>query len=119
MEYEQNDSDRTEYGSHFFEVLSKKLAEIKIKGSSPTRLKLYRSFYQKYKQIRPTVSVESQNAPEANEIDIQQTLFDQSLLANFKTNKDYSFAFCAIVFTRQTWLVALCNLSYHRQSCRA
>jgi len=93
VEYEQNGSDRAEYGSRFFEVLSKRLAEIKIKGSSPTRLKLYRSFYQKYKQIRPTVSVESQNVPEDNEIDIQQTPFDQLLLANFKqTNITHSLS---------------------------
>ena len=85
VEYEQNGSDRAEYGSRFFEVLSKRLVEIKIKGSSPTRLKLYRSFYQKYKQIRPTVSGESRDLPTDNEIENQQTLSDQSQITNSLT----------------------------------
>ncbi len=72
VEFEQHGADRAEYGSQFIETLSGRLRPLKIKGSSETRLKLYRSFYQAYctlgptlsdpskaLAIRPTVSVES------------------------------------------------------------
>ena len=59
VEYEQNGADRAKYGSKFLENLSQRLKGIGIKGSSTTRLRLYRSFYLQYKTIRPTVSVES------------------------------------------------------------
>ncbi|MEI6423073.1 MAG: DUF1016 N-terminal domain-containing protein, partial [Lentisphaerota bacterium] len=32
--------------------------QAEIRGSSPTRLKLYRAFYQQFNQIRPTAAVE-------------------------------------------------------------
>lgn len=75
VEFEQNGADRAKYGSKFIETLSDQLKTLKIKGSSATRLKLYRSFYKKYQhisisptppdqftnalEIRPTLSVES------------------------------------------------------------
>jgi predicted nuclease of restriction endonuclease-like (RecB) superfamily len=58
VEFEQNGADRAKYGTKFLENLSMHLKQIGIKGSSTTRLKLYRAFYLQYKGIRPTVLVE-------------------------------------------------------------
>lgn len=58
VEYEQNGTDRAEYGTRFIGVLSERLRSMGIRGSSQTRLWLYRSFYLRYKQIPPTVSEE-------------------------------------------------------------
>lgn len=58
VEYEQNGTDRAEYGTQFIESLSARLRQAGIKGSSRTRLQLFRSFYLNYKQICPTVSGE-------------------------------------------------------------
>ncbi len=55
VEFEQNGADRAEYGTRFLEKLSMHLKQIGIRGSSTTRLKLYRSFYLQYKGIRPTL----------------------------------------------------------------
>jgi len=59
VEYEQNWTDRAEYGARFIETLSERLRQVGIKGSSRTQLRLYRSFYLNYTKIRPTVSHES------------------------------------------------------------
>ena len=48
VEFEQHGADLAEYGRQFFESLSGRLKG-KIRGSSVTRLKLYRSFYQQYR----------------------------------------------------------------------
>ena len=56
VEYEQNGADRAEYGSQILGRVSRRLQQIGIKGSSMTRLKLYRRFYQQQKEIGPTVS---------------------------------------------------------------
>jgi predicted nuclease of restriction endonuclease-like (RecB) superfamily len=61
VEYEQNGADRARYSSGFLDNLSIRLKQIGVKGSSTTRLKLYRSFYLLYRGIRPTVSDESNN----------------------------------------------------------
>lgn len=58
VEFEQNGADRAVYGARFLENLSERLKEIGVRGSSSTRLKLYRSFYQQYKDIGPTLSDE-------------------------------------------------------------
>jgi predicted nuclease of restriction endonuclease-like (RecB) superfamily len=58
VDYEQNGTDRAEYGTQFIESLSARLRQAGIKGGSRTRLQLYRSFYLNYKQICPTVSGE-------------------------------------------------------------
>jgi hypothetical protein len=63
VEFEQNGADRAEYGSRFLENLSVQLKQAGIKGTSSTRLKLYRSFYQQYKQICPTVTGASGEQP--------------------------------------------------------
>ncbi len=78
VEYEQSGLDRAEYGERFFERLSKKLTDLKIKGSSPTRLKLYRSFYRAYKNIRPTLSVELRKSLDAGLMKIRPTLSGDS-----------------------------------------
>lgn len=62
VEFEQNSSDRAEYGSRFIETLSGRLKLSKIRGSSATRLKLYRSFYKNYQNICPILSDKSGNA---------------------------------------------------------
>ncbi len=56
VEYEQNGADRAQYGSRFVATLSERLRQIGVKGSSQTRLKLYRAFYLQYKRIGPTLS---------------------------------------------------------------
>lgn len=67
-EFEQNGADRAEYGTRLLENLSDRLESLNIKGSSVTRLKLYRSFYRLF-PIRPTLSDPSQQQlPELSEI---------------------------------------------------
>ena len=56
VEYEQHGADRAEYGGQLLAKTASRLQRIGIKGSSVTRLKLYRRFYQKQKEIGPTVS---------------------------------------------------------------
>ena len=56
VEYEQHGADRAEYGSQLLAKIASRLQRIGIKGSSVTRLKLYRRFYQNQKGIGPTVS---------------------------------------------------------------
>lgn len=53
VEYEQNGKDRAEYGTRILERLAERLS---IKGLDRTNLNLCRIFYQKYPQIRETVS---------------------------------------------------------------
>ena len=56
VEYEQHGADRAEYGSQLLARVSGRLQQIGIKGSSMTRLKLYRRFYHQWKPIGPTLS---------------------------------------------------------------
>ena len=58
VEHEQNGADRAEYGSQLLDRVSSRLQKIGIKGSSATRLKLYRRFYQQQKGIGPTLSAQ-------------------------------------------------------------
>ena len=58
VEYEQHGEDRAEYGSQLLAKIASRLQRIGIKGSSETRLKLYRRFYQKQKEIGPTLSAQ-------------------------------------------------------------
>ena len=83
VEFEQNGADRAEYGRRFFEVLSERLKKINIKGSSSTRLKLYRSFYQTFKHIRPTLSVKLDNPNNINTL-VNQSALTAQLAACFK-----------------------------------
>jgi len=57
VEYEQNGTDRAEYGEKLIEKLSVQLKVKKLKGISPIGLRLYRSFYLGYPQIQQTMSV--------------------------------------------------------------
>ena len=43
-EFEQKGADRAEYGTRLLGSLAERLKPLKIKGTSTTRLKLYRSF---------------------------------------------------------------------------
>ena len=54
-EFEQNGADRASYGARLIESLAERLRPLKVKGTSPTRLKLYRSFYRVF-SIGPTLS---------------------------------------------------------------
>ena len=58
VEYEQHGADRAEYGSQLLAKIASRLQRIGIKGSSVTRLKLYRRFYQKQKETGPTLSAQ-------------------------------------------------------------
>ena len=58
VEYEQHGAGRAEYGSQLLAKIASRLQRIGIKGSSVTRLKLYRRFYQKQKEIGPTLSAQ-------------------------------------------------------------
>lgn len=55
VEYEQNGEDRAEYGSQLLENLEKKMNK---KGLNVTLFRACRTFYQKYPQIRSTLSNE-------------------------------------------------------------
>ncbi|HDR14573.1 MAG TPA: DUF1016 domain-containing protein [Desulfobacteraceae bacterium] len=82
VEYEQRGEDRARYGSRLLASLSNCLKVLGIKGSSPTRLKLYRSFYQQHKEIGPTVS--DQTIPLSKILGtppIRPTASDQSVLS--------------------------------------
>jgi DUF1016 N-terminal domain len=57
VEFEQNGADRAAYGANLIESLAQRLSPLKIRGTSATRLKLYRSFY-RYFSIGPTLSDE-------------------------------------------------------------
>ena len=58
-EFEQRGADRAEYGARLLASLANHLKPLKIKGSSVTRLKLYRSFYRIF-PIGPTLSDQSE-----------------------------------------------------------
>ncbi len=79
VEYEQNGADRAKYGSKFIENLSQQLKRLGIKGSSATRLKLFRSFYLQYKGIRPTLSDKSVKQLPDFSTKIRTTVSDGSL----------------------------------------
>ena len=61
VEYEQNGTDRAVYGSELLEKLAADLAQLQIRGKSKSRLKLYRRFYMRYRQIGPTLSDQLDN----------------------------------------------------------
>ena len=80
VEYEQNGADRAEYGRRFLVTLSKRLQEIGIRGSSPTRLKLCRAFYQQHRGIGPTASDQlAMLLPFEGQRGIRPTASDESL----------------------------------------
>ncbi len=58
-EYEQNGSDRAEYGTALLEVLSSHLCKLGLKGMSARSLRLYRQFYLTYPQIWQALSAKS------------------------------------------------------------
>ncbi len=71
VEFEQNGFDRASYGSRFIANLAERLKPLNIKGTSETRLKLYRSFYQNF-QTSPALSdqlkVSIQISPTASDL---------------------------------------------------
>ncbi len=80
VEYEQRGADRAEYGRRFLVALSERLQHIGIRGSSRTRLKLYRSFYQRYRRIGPTLSDQlARLLPHAGPPEIRPTASVESL----------------------------------------
>ena len=56
QEYEQNGSDRAQYGQKLLECLAEQLKPYKISRTEARELRRYRQFYQIYPQIRETVS---------------------------------------------------------------
>ncbi len=81
VEYEQRGADRAEYGRQFVGTLSERLQHLGIRGSSQTRLRLYRAFYQQYSRIRPTLSDElAISLPHDGHLGIQPTASVESQL---------------------------------------
>ncbi len=62
LDFEQLGEDRAAYGSSLIDTLASRLSPQGIKGVSPTRLRLYRSFYREFSEIHPTPSDESATA---------------------------------------------------------
>jgi len=58
-EYEQNGTDRAEYGTRLLENLSSRLSETGMDGVAPRSLRLYRQFYLIYSGIWQTLSAKS------------------------------------------------------------
>jgi len=58
-EYEQNGTDRAEYGTRLLESLSAQLCNSGMNGVAPRSLRLYRQFYLVYPMIWQTVSAKS------------------------------------------------------------
>ncbi|MEW5936598.1 MAG: PDDEXK nuclease domain-containing protein [Candidatus Thermoplasmatota archaeon] len=58
-EYEQNGSDRAEYGANLLETLSERLNNVGLKGMAARTLRLYRQFYLMYPHIWQSVSAKS------------------------------------------------------------
>ena len=54
-EFEQQGADRAQYGARLLGSLADRLKPLKVRGTSATRLKLYRSFYRHF-PIGPTLS---------------------------------------------------------------
>lgn len=77
VEFEQHGSDRATYGAKFLATLAEKLKKVEIKGCSETRLKHYRSFYQQFKNICPTMSDECSDCSSAMLLTIRPTLPDE------------------------------------------
>ena len=61
-EFEQSGADRAQYGARLLTSLADRLKPLKIKGTSVTRLKLYRSFYRLF-SMSPTLSDQSDQLP--------------------------------------------------------
>lgn len=78
VEYEQNGTDRAEYGKAIISNLSAKLKQKNLKGFSEIALRLNRSFYLTYPQFQQTLSVEFQNT------DNQTSLIRQTMSVKFK-----------------------------------
>ncbi|SFL91119.1 Predicted nuclease of restriction endonuclease-like (RecB) superfamily, DUF1016 family [Desulfomicrobium norvegicum] len=66
-EFEQLGADRAQYGVRLLGNLADRLKPLKIKGTSATRLKLYRSFYRLF-PIGPTASDQLGQLPKPSEI---------------------------------------------------
>jgi predicted nuclease of restriction endonuclease-like (RecB) superfamily len=87
VEFEQNGADRATYGANLIESLAQRLSPLKIRGTSATRLKLYRSFY-RYFSIGPTLSDELkkllppslEKSPTASDLSQQEPLLKPSTL---------------------------------------
>ncbi|MBI4645672.1 MAG: DUF1016 family protein [Bacteroidia bacterium] len=77
VEYEQNGTDRAEYGKALIKNLSLRLKQRNLKGFSEIALRMNRSFYFAYPQIQQTLSVEFQST-DNKLIIIQQALSVES-----------------------------------------
>lgn len=77
VEYEQKGTDRAKYGTKLLHNLATKLKSSKLKGFGETNLKLFRTFYLLYPQIRQTLSDEF-TSQFKNLIDKGQTPSDKS-----------------------------------------
>ena len=75
FEYDQNGSDRAEYGEQLYKNISRRLAHSGLKGLSFTTLHLCKQFYLAYPQIVQTVSEQYG----LNKFKISKSDFDKNL----------------------------------------
>ena len=61
QEYEQNGSDRAQYGKRLLDCLAEQLKPYKISRTEARELRRYRQFYQVYPQIRESLTPELQS----------------------------------------------------------
>ena len=79
VEYEQNGVDRAEYGSRILAHMAERFRQVGIKGTSATRLKLFRQFYRQRRTIGPTAPDQLTLPAFTPEVDrIRPTPSDQS-----------------------------------------
>ena len=68
QEYEQNGSDRANYGERLIDMLAEKLQAAGVSRSESRELRRYRLFYQYYPQIRDSLTPEFRNLFPANNL---------------------------------------------------
>ena len=77
VEFEQNGSDRAVYGEKLMPSLSKELQGKQLKGISETNLKLFRSLFLTYPQIRQPLADLFQKDLYNSNLQIRQPLADE------------------------------------------
>lgn len=74
LEYEQQGSDRAQYGARLIDQLSERLAQLKIPRVDSRDLRRYRQFAQVYPQIRETLSPEFHKLLPAPQLESDQEI---------------------------------------------
>lgn len=74
LEYEQQGTDRAQYGARLIDQLSERLAQLKIPRVDSRDLRRYRQFAQVYPQIRETLSPEFHKLLPASQLESNQEI---------------------------------------------